>query len=438
MSVLDTTMGVALRGLRAVAGLEVLDRYGQRDRLERLVHGAARHGFGGATTVARTFSRVTSSGSSVRATPVSDRGFFDLTPDDEQQALVDALADLAGGELRPAARLADDTCTTPDELVGHGHAFGIGLLGVPTALGGVIDERSATTTVMAAQTLAQGDPGLAASLLAASSVATALALWGSASQQATYLPSFTGDSPITGAIAIDEPQVAGNPMRPTTTARRDGDELILNGTKANVLHVTTAELFLVSVLLDDAPVLVLVEGGASGLSCVLEPTMGIRAAAAGALSLDDVRVPQTAIVGGDADGDVMSELLARSRVAWAAIAVGAGQAVLDHVSTYVGQRSAFGEPISHRQSVAFMVADIAIELDGLRLVTLRAAALADREQPFAEVAALARQLTATRAMQIGDHGVQLLGGHGFVKDHPVERWYRDLRVAGVIEGALLV
>ena len=110
----------------------------------------------------------------------------------------------------------------------------------------------------------------------------------------------------------------------------------------------------------------------------------------------------------------------------------------DYVVPYVNERTTFGEPISHRQSVAFAVADIAVELEGMRLVTLRAAARADAGDDFGREVALARQLCATRGMRIGSDGVGLLGGHGYVKEHPVERWYRDLRAVGVMEGALLV
>ena len=136
--------------------------------------------------------------------------------------------------------------------------------------------------------------------------------------------------------------------------------------------------------------------------------------------------------------DVYSELVSLGRLGWAALAVGTGQAVLDYVKSYVNTRVAFGEPISNRQAVAFKVADIAIELEGARLVTLRAAARAEQGRSFAREAGLARKLTAEYGMRIGSDGVQLLGGHGFVKEHPVERWYRDLRAAAVMEGAVLV
>jgi alkylation response protein AidB-like acyl-CoA dehydrogenase len=112
--------------------------------------------------------------------------------------------------------------------------------------------------------------------------------------------------------------------------------------------------------------------------------------------------------------------------------------VLDYVTPYVKERHAFGEPIAHRQSVAFMVANMAIELQSMRLLTYKAAGRAAAGKDFSREVALARKLCAEKGMQIGLDGVQLLGGHGFVKEHPVERWYRDLRGIGVMEGSVLV
>src|SRR5699024_5649170 len=126
-----------------------------------------------------------------------------------------------------------------------------------------------------------------------------------------------------------------------------------------------------------------------------------------------------------------ADIIRLSRLGWASLAIGTSHAVLDYVTPYVKERQAFGEPIAHRQAVAFMVADIATELDGMRLVTWRGAARAEQGLSFAREAALARKLAAEKGMKIGLDGVQLLGGHGFTKDHPVERWYRDLRAVGV-------
>jgi alkylation response protein AidB-like acyl-CoA dehydrogenase len=160
--------------------------------------------------------------------------------------------------------------------------------------------------------------------------------------------------------------------------------------------------------------------------------MGLRAAATCRVALRDVYVADDAMIEHDHDA-----LVDGARILWAALAVGAGQAVLDYVVPYCNERVAFGEPISHRQAVAFAIANLAIELDAMRLATWRAAALAERDAPCTREAALAKRLCAMHGMQLGNDGVQLLGGHGFVKEHPVERWYRDLRAIAIMEGTLL-
>jgi hypothetical protein len=165
--------------------------------------------------------------------------------------------------------------------------------------------------------------------------------------------------------------------------------------------------------------------------------MGVRAAAIGEVRFEDVRVPAGALLGGG-DPDVYAECVRRARLAWCALSLGTSQAVLDYVIPYVNDRVAFGEPISHRQAVAFAISDIAIELEGMRLATLRAASRADAGRDFAREVAVARMLCAEKGARIGSEGVQLLGGHGYVTEHPVERWYRDLQAVGVFEGALLV
>ena len=167
--------------------------------------------------------------------------------------------------------------------------------------------------------------------------------------------------------------------------------------------------------------------------------MGIRAAALGRVELDNVSVPLSARLGEDGATDAdYSEAIALARLGWAALAVGTSHAVLDHVVPYIKERQAFGEPIAHRQAVAFMTANIAIELDGLRLITWRGASRAEQGLPFAREAALAKRLGTDKGMQIGLDGVQLLGGHGYTKEHPVERWYRDLRAIGVAEGVVVI
>lgn len=165
--------------------------------------------------------------------------------------------------------------------------------------------------------------------------------------------------------------------------------------------------------------------------------MGLRAASTGRLRLDNVAVAHESLLG-DAASETYATCISLARLGWCALAVGTAQAALDYLVPYVNERVAFGEPISHRQAVAFAVANTAIELEGMRLLTWRAASRAEQGKPFFEETALARRLCADKGMQIGSEAVQLLGGHGFVKEHPAERWYRDLRAIGFMEGVLLV
>ena len=200
-----------------------------------------------------------------------------------------------------------------------------------------------------------------------------------------------------------------------------------------------AELLVVAAHLNGKPALFIVESSSKGLTVKADPSMGIRAAALGQVELENVSVPLSARLGEDgATDEDYSEAVALSRLGWASLAVGTAHAVLDHVVPYIKERHAFGEPVAHRQSVAFMCANIAIELDGLRLITWRGASRADQGLPFAREAALAKRLGTDKGMQIGLDGVQLLGGHGYTKEHPVERWYRDLRAIGVAEGVVVI
>lgn len=430
-------IGYAVAAVNRLAQSDLIDRVGLRRQAEQAVYVSTRGGFRAATAAGRTFARAGRRSPGARPAAASARGVFDLTPTEDEQMLVDVVTELAAEVLRPAASAADDACAAPPEVLAATREVGIPALGVPESLGGILEERSAMAGTLVAEALAKGDMGLAVASLAPGAVATALGLWGTDAQQQTYLPAFTGDDVPAAALCLAEPTVLFDALAPATTATRDGDGFVLDGVKSAVVRGAEAELFVVSAALDGVPALFLVESGTAGLEVEADPSMGLRAAGLSRLHLTGVRLPADALLG-DTDGRAHLECVRLSRLAWCALAVGTAQAVLDHVSAYVNERVAFGEPISHRQSVAFMVADIAIELQAMRLLTWKAASRAARGDDFAREVGLARQLCAEKGMRIGLDGVQLLGGHGFVKEHPVERWYRDLRAIGVMEGAVLV
>jgi hypothetical protein len=434
----ERSMGLGLRALNRLAGSQLLDRVGQRRRVERWVYQGTRRGFRAAATTSRSFSAAAKLARPARQTAARAPELFDLTPDEEQQMLGETIGAFAMEKLRPAALAADDACATPTEILTQAGELGIATLGVPEQLGGIMTERSTVTSVLVAEALAHGDLGIAVAALAPGAVASALGLWGDAEQQATYLPAFTSEDPPPAALALLEPLPLFDPLKLATRARREEGEWVLNGCKALVPRAAEDELFVVAADADGlGPALFAVESSTAGVSTEPEPAMGLRAAATGRLILENARVPSAALLG-EGRRDLYIECVQRSRIAWCALCVGAAQAVLDYVIPYVNERVAFGEPISNRQAVAFAVADVGIELEGMRLLTYRAASRADTGKRFDREAALARRLCAEKGVRIGSDGVQLLGGHGYVKEHPVERWYRDLRAAGVMEGALLV
>ncbi|KAA0024067.1 acyl-CoA dehydrogenase [Antrihabitans cavernicola] len=436
-------MGTAMRALTTITGSEFAEKYGLRDPINKATYEGTKTGFKTIGAATRAFASVTGGGKPKRLPTDAARGadYFDLTPNDEQKMIVETVREFADEILRPAAHAADEAAAAPANLLERAAELGITLINVPEELDGAASERGAVTNSLVAEALSHGDMGLALPILAPSGVAVALTQWGTDAQQQTYLPAFTGDNVPAAAVAVSEPRALFDPFALQTKAVRSPSGYKLNGVKSMVPAAASSELFIIAAELDGKPALFIVESSSKGLVVEADPSMGLRAGGLGRLILTDVAVPESAILG-DGSADQRAEDYADSirlaRLGWASMAVGTGQAILDYVIPYVNEREAFGEPISNRQAVAFMVANIAIELDGLRLVTLRGASRADQGLSFARESALARRLAAEKGMQMGLDGVQLLGGHGYTKEHPVERWYRDMRAIGVAEGTVLI
>lgn len=436
---LQEIAGAPLRALTRFGGSHLAARLHLHEPAERMIFEATRSG-ARAIAASVAFVRSNTSREPKRLAPSTGDGLFDLTPTEDQALMRDAMRRFADEALRPAARAADDAAAPPDEILQQGHALGLAGLSIPEELGGVATERSSVTNALIAEELARGDMGLATAILSPLAAVQAIVEWGTGAQQARFLPPFLGDRFVPAALAVLEPRPLFDPMRPRAGAVRDDGGWKLYGEKALVPLATQAVLFVVAAEVRGLGArLFVVERDTPGLHVESEPSMGLRGAALGRLRFEGARVPEDALLG-EVSGDgaaQMGALVDRARIAWGAMAVGTAQAVLDYVIPYCNERKAFGEPISNRQGVAFPIADIAIELEGMRLLVQRAASRVDRGAPAGRAAALARLQCASKGVKIGSDGVQLLGGHGFIKEHPVERWYRDLRAIGVLEGALL-
>lgn len=447
-------IGAAMRFITSITGSDFAQKYDLQPKIDRVVFQSTKSGFKTLGAANRQFKKVAGAGKPQRpaeeaqaAQEAADqekaKKLFDLTPTEDQQMIVETVKEFAESNLREVAAQCDHDAQPPENLVAEASEIGVTMINVPEAFDGIATGEDVTTNALVAEALSYGDMGLALTVLAPAGVAATLTAHGSDSQQKTYLPAFAGENVPAAAVAIAEPRPLFDALSPQTVAKRQGNDIVLNGIKSFVPNAAAAELFIVGVELEGKPALVIVESNTEGLHVEADPSMGLRGAAMGRVVLKDVKVPAENLLGGAAqsaeelESDYL-DVIRRSRLGWAALASGTCQAVLDYVIPYVNERQAFGEPISHRQAVAFMVADIKIELDGLRMIMLRGASRADQGRGFAREASLAKTFATEKGMKIGSDGVQLLGGHGFTKEHPVERWYRNLRAIGVAEGVVVL
>lgn len=426
-------VGIALFTLNKLASSTFLDKVGLRKITEQLAYRLTKTGFHAISTTARAFTPARKGSKPVHL-PGETTQLFDLNITEEQQMVRESVQAFAKEVLREQAEKAEEAGAVSADTLAVVQDLGLNLFAVPEAFGGVATESTTVTSMLVAEDLAHGDMGQAVAILAPLSVANALTRWGTGEQQGTYLPAFVDEKPPVATVAVAEPTPLFNPRQLSTTAVLEGDTYVLNGTKSLVPLAKDAELFLVAAQTDAGPKVFIIEGGSEGLTIGEDPAMGLLAADTRPLHLHQVRVSKDQVLG-DENFDYQA-FIDLGTLAWCALAVGTGQAVLDYVIPYANEREAFGEPISHRQAVAFMIADMAIEIDSMRILTWRAVSRAAQGKSFQREAYLARTLCKTKAMEVGTNGVQLLGGHGYTKEFPVERWYRDLRAIGVAFGGL--
>lgn len=362
---------------------------------------------------------------------------FDLTRDDDQRMNQDTMQRFATNEIRAVAKSADEADTTPEDFYAKTAELGLSLLPIPEALGGAGMIRSPVSNALNAEDLAWGDLPLTLGAITPQAFVNTLLDQGSDAQREKFLPRFCEGTFVAATTALMEPRATFDPMEPLCTATAIDGGYSLNGSKCMVPLGESAELTLVIAQLDaEGPAAFIVEGTPAGMTRSREQHMGLRTLEMATLSFDKVHLPTEALLGG---GNFdLKRFVNLSRIGLCALAVGCCQGVLDYVKEYVNERVAFGEPISHRQAVAFMVADMAIELEAMRLMTWRAASRAEQGLDFHEQAYLAKVACAEHAMKIGTDGVQLLGGHGFCREHPVEMWYRNLRAIAILDGVASV
>jgi acyl-CoA dehydrogenase len=360
-------------------------------------------------------------------------------PTEEQELIRATARDLAAEALRPRSRDADEESEVPFELLRATWELGLVSSQIPEAFGGGGAPRSPTTFALLLEELAAGDAALALAALAPAGFAMALVDHGTPKQQLRYLPQLCGRDFHAASLALVEPQPAFDPQALRTKAEARGNAWVLKGTKTLVPFGGEASHFLVVARDGDGkPAAFVVPREAHGVSVAgPEPTLGLRALPFARLELDSVEVPQDDRLGGAAGFDY-ARLLNGSRVALGATLVGLARAVLEYTIPYAKERVAFGEAIAQKQAIAFMLSDMAIETDAMRWMVWKAASELEQGKNATRAAHLARTYVAEQAMKIADNGIQVLGGHGYIREHPVELWYRHARTIGVLEGTATV
>jgi acyl-CoA dehydrogenase len=362
---------------------------------------------------------------------------YSFDPSEDQKTLVDAVRRFAARELRPGMRPADEARALPEAVTRAGWELGLLPGSLPEEFGG-FGERSAVTGALAAEELAWGDLAGALALLAPNLVAIPVLLRGSEQQRRDLLPLFAGESWRAGAAALMEPRFDFDAGALQTRAERRGGEYVLTGKKCNVPFAAEAEWMLVYAALEGRPQAFLVRQGAKGLVVgERERNMGLHALPLYEVDLRECAVPLAQRLGGEAGADV-SLLFDSARVAWAALAVGVGRAAYEYALDYAKSRKAFGEAIAQRQSIAFMLAEMATEVEAARLLVWEAAWMLDEGKDASRAAYLARCLADDMALMVADRAVQVLGGHGYIRDYPVELWLRNARGFAVLDGLAVV
>jgi acyl-CoA dehydrogenase len=361
---------------------------------------------------------------------------IDFDPSEEQQLIVDTVRQFAGQEIRPRARAADEAGALPRELLAKAHELGLVANALPEAVGGG-GERSAVTGALIAEELAFGDLALALAVLSPALLALPVADAGSEAQRREILPRFVRSEFRPGALAVTEPRVGSDPFRPTTRARREGGDYVLDGAKCQVPWLDGDDLVLVTAWDADAPQGFLVPRAAAGLKVERERNMGLLALPTAELHLEGVRVPASARLGGEAGADWRA-LIARGRVALAATGVGVARASFEAARDYALERQTFGAPIATRQAIAFKLADMAIEIDGARLLVWEAAWCLDQGRDALREATLAYEQVKRVALEVADGAVQVFGGHGYTREYLPEMHLRNARGYASFESLALV
>jgi alkylation response protein AidB-like acyl-CoA dehydrogenase len=368
---------------------------------------------------------------------------YAFDPDEEQQLIIDTARDFAKKQMAPRAHDADEASQLPDGFLAQAWELGLAVASIPEKYNGAAVERSAVTGALLLEELGVGDLSMALSMLAPATFAYPILDYGTEAQKAQWLPLCTQSAFPKVTAALIEPSLEFDVTALSCRAEKTASGYTLRGSKCLVPNGSGAEAFLVYAREGQAEGFASVQAfvvprGASGLRVSSkEKNMGIHALDSVELTLDGVSVPAEARIGGDKGID-FERLMSYSRVALSALALGVARAAYEHSIAYAKERKTFGKPIATRQAIAFMLADMRIELDAARLLVWEAAWQLDQGNMATKETYLAKLYADEMVLKVTDDAVMVMGGHGFIRENPVERWLRDGRGFAAFEGLAMV
>ena len=361
---------------------------------------------------------------------------FALT--EEQKALRDLARDFAEKEIRPKAAEYDEHSTHPVDIIEKAHGVGLMNPHVPEEYGGA--GLSSFDGMLMGEELSWGCAGIAVSIVANSLGAGPVILAGNDEQKAEWLPPLL-ESPILCSFGLTEPNAGSDVSGIQTTAVRDGDDYLINGSKMFITNAGHAAWIVVFASTDKSK-------GHKGLSAFVVPTdlegvtvekhldkMGQRATDTSAIAFQDVRVPAKNLLGEEGEGfKIAMRTLDHTRPGTASGAVGVARAAYEYAVEYSRTRVQFGQPIAMNQGVNFLIADMATEIEAARLLTWQAAWLFDQGKRATLQSSFAKRFASDTAMKVTTDAVQIFGGYGYIKEYPVEKLMRDAKLFQIYEG----
>ena len=359
-----------------------------------------------------------------------------VLPTDEAADLVRLVRQIATTELAPRVAEAERTETFPREVFRMLGRTGLLGLPYPEEYGGGGQPYEVYLQVLEEVAAVWASVGVGVSVHALSCFG--LATRGTPEQQARWLPDMLGGE-LLGAYCLSEPQAGSDPAAMTTSARRDGDDYVITGAKAWTTHGGHADFYKVMARTGEdrnAISCFLVPADSPGLSADRpEEKMGLTGSATATMRFDGVRVSAERRLGEEGDGlRIALAGLDSGRLGIAAVATGLAQGALDHAVAYAKERETFGRRIIDHQGLGFVLADMEAAVQTARAMTLHAARLKDAGRPFSREASIAKLVATDNAMKVTTDAVQVLGGYGYTRDFPVERYMREAKVMQIFEG----